>query len=93
MPARFQVGARVLVRDINTPGHTRAPRYCRGRVGTIDRDHGIFIFPDTHAHGQGQKPQHCYSVRFAGQDLWGDAASPRDAVYVDLWDDYLESAP
>jgi len=93
VPPRFQAGERVLVLDITTPGHTRVPRYCRGRVGTIDRDHGVFIFPDTYAHGQGKKPQHCYSVRFAGRNLWGDAASPKDAVYVDLWDDYLEAAP
>ena len=28
-------------------------------------------------------------ARVAG-DLWGDSASRRDAVYLDLWDDYLE---
>jgi len=93
VPPRFQARERVLALDITTPGHTRVPRYCRGRVGIIDRDHGVFIFPDTYAHGRGKKPQHCYSVRFAARDLWGDAASPRDAVYVDLWDDYLEAAP
>jgi len=92
IPARFGVGDRVRVRDMTTPGHTRAPRYCRGRVGQVVMDHGVFIFPDTHAHGAGQKPQHLYSVRFAGRDLWGDFASPRDAVHVDLWDDYLDAA-
>ena len=24
--------------------------------------------------------------------LWGDQAKPRDAVYLDMWDDYLEPA-
>jgi len=93
VPAKFTVGARVLVRDITTTGHTRVPRYCRGRIGTIDRDHGVYIFPDTHANGLGRKPQHCYSVRFSGRDLWGDTAPANDTIYVDLWDDYLEAAP
>ena len=36
--------------------------------------------------------QHAYSVRFAARELWGDQAAPCDAVYIDLWDDYLEPA-
>lgn len=89
---RFRVGDRVVARNINPAGHTRIPRYVRGRQGVIDRDHGVFIFPDTHAAGLGQKPQHVYSVCFTAQELWGREASPRDRVYVDLWDDYLDPA-
>jgi nitrile hydratase len=88
----FRVGQAVRARNLNPIGHTRLPRYVRGRVGTIDRDHGVYVFPDTNAHFLGEKPQHVYSVRFAARELWGGAASPRDAVYVDLWDDYLEPA-
>jgi nitrile hydratase len=36
--------------------------------------------------------QHVYSVRFTARELWGEQASPRDAVYLHLWDDYLEPA-
>ena len=90
--SRFETGDRVVARELHPVGHTRLPRYVRGRRGTIDRDHGVFIFPDTHAMGQGRKPQHCYSVRFAARELWGPDASPRDAVYVDLWDDHLDPA-
>jgi nitrile hydratase len=93
MPARFKAGDRVRVRDINVEGHTRAPRYCRGHEGVIDRDHGVFVFPDTSALGQGPKPQHVYSVRFPARRLWGETASPRDEVMIDLWDDYLDAAP
>jgi nitrile hydratase beta subunit len=89
---RFEPGEGVVARNLHPVGHTRLPRYVRGRRGTIDRDHGVFIFPDTHAAGQGRKPQHVYSVRFAARELWGPEASPRDAVYVDLWDDYLDPA-
>jgi nitrile hydratase len=93
VPARFRTGDGVRVRDINTPTHTRAPRYCRGHVGTIERDHGVFIFPDTYALLQGKKPQHLYSVRFDGKRLWGESADGRHTVLIDLWDDYLEPAP
>jgi nitrile hydratase subunit beta len=89
---RFQVGQRVRARNINPVGHTRLPRYARAKSGTIDRDHGVFLFPDTNAHYLGEKPQHVYSVRFSARELWGDQAKPQDAVYIDMWDDYLEPA-
>jgi len=92
MTARFQVGQRVRSRNINPVGHTRLPRYARGKFGTIDRDHGVFVFPDTNAHFLGEKPQHVYSVRFSARELWGDQAAPQDSVYVDMWDDYLDPA-
>jgi len=89
---RFQLGQQVRARNIHPTGHTRLPRYARGKLGTIDRHHGAFVFPDTNAHFIGEKPQHVYSVRFAARELWGEQASPRDAVYIDMWDDYLEPA-
>jgi len=90
--ARFKPGDRVRARNIHPVGHTRLPRYARGRLGTIACDHGVHVFPDSNAHFRGEKPQHLYSVRFAARELWGEAAAPRDAVYVDLWDDHLEPA-
>jgi nitrile hydratase len=91
-PARFAPGDRVVARNINPTGHTRLPRYARGRAGVVDRDHGIFVFADTHAMGLGPQPQHLYNVRFAARELWGADAGERDAVYVDLWETHLESA-
>jgi nitrile hydratase beta subunit len=87
---RFKVGQTVRAKNINPTGHTRLPRYARGKVGKIDRDHGVHNFPDTSAHGLGDKRQHVYSVKFTARELWGDQAPPRDSVYIDLWDDYLE---
>jgi nitrile hydratase len=86
----FKVGQRVRARNINPTGHTRLPRYARGKAGVIMRDHGVYVFPDTNAHFQGEKRQHVYSVRFTARELWGDRASQRDSVYLDMWDDYLE---
>lgn len=87
---RFHGGQLVRTRNINPTGHTRLPRYAREKQGTVERDHGVYVFPDTTAHALGEKPQHVYSVRFTARDLWGEQASPRDSVYIDLWDDYLE---
>jgi nitrile hydratase len=92
VPPRFRAGERVVARNINPTGHTRLPRYARGRRGVIDRDHGVFIFADTHAMSRDKKPQHCYSVRFTARELWGSDASAHDSVFVDLWDDHLDRA-
>jgi nitrile hydratase beta subunit len=89
---RFKVGQRVRARNIHPTGHTRLPRYARGKVGLVVRDQGVFVFPDTNAEFLGEKPQHVYSVRFAARELWGEHASPRDAVHLDMWDDYLDRA-
>jgi nitrile hydratase len=86
----FQVGERVRARNINPPGHTRLPRYARGKIGQVVSDHGVYAFPDTNSQFRGEKRQHVYSVRFAARELWGESASPRDSVHLDMWDDYLE---
>jgi nitrile hydratase subunit beta len=88
--ARFKVGQQVRARNMNPVGHTRLPRYARSKEGVIDRHHGIFVFPDTNARFLGEQPQHLYSVRFAARELWGEDASLRDFVHIDLWDSYLE---
>jgi nitrile hydratase subunit beta len=88
----FHTGQRVRARNINPVGHTRLPRYARGKLGIVDRDHGVYVLPDATAHSADENPQHVYSVRFTARELWGDHSSPRDSVYLDLWDDYLEPA-
>lgn len=91
-PAVFAVGERVRARNLHPVGHTRLPRYVRGRVGVIERGHGAHVFPDSHAHGHGEDPRHLYTVRFAARELWGPEASTRDSVSLDLWEPYLERA-
>ncbi len=89
---RFAAGDRVRARNINPEGHTRLPRYVRGHVGTIERDHGAHVFPDSNARFAGEAPQTLYTVRFGARELWGEAANPVDQVSLDLWEDYLEPA-
>lgn len=86
---RFAAGDPVLTRDMHPPGHTRLPRYARGKRGVIHCCHGIHVFPDTNAHGQGEQPQPLYSVRFDARALWGESAEPNQAVHIDLWESYL----
>ena len=92
IPPRFKPGDRVTARNMQPLGHTRLPRYARGRCGVIDQDHGVWAFPDARAARQGKKSQHCYSVRFTAQELWGPEASERHFVYLDLFEDYLVPA-
>jgi nitrile hydratase len=90
---RFKAGADIIARNIHPIRHTRLPRYARGKRGKIDWVHGVYLLPDTNAHGGPDRPQHVYSVRFSARELWGNDAPERDAVYLDLWDDYLEPHP
>jgi nitrile hydratase len=88
----FKAGDRVRARNIEIPGHTRLPRYVRGKDGVISMLHGTHAFPDTAAHDQGENPQPLYNVRFEARELWGDNVERKDCVYIDLWEDYLEAA-
>jgi nitrile hydratase beta subunit len=89
---KFVLGDRVRARNINPTGHTRLPRYARSHIGAITRFHGSHVFPDANAHGLGEQPQPLYQVRFEARELWGEEIRSRSAVYLDLWEDYLERA-
>jgi nitrile hydratase subunit beta len=87
---RFAVGDRIMTRNLNPHGHTRLPRYARGKRGVIAHHHGAHVFPDTNAHGLGENPQHLYSVRILARELWGDGAEANESILIDLWESYLE---
>ena len=90
--SRFRPDDWVRARNVHPQGHTRLPRYTRGKRGRVTRDHGVFALQDTGVDGLrlGDFPQHVYTVRFSARDLWGNHASAHDSVCVDLWEDYLE---
>jgi nitrile hydratase beta subunit len=87
----FCAGQRVRARNWQPRGHTRLPGYARGRRGVIAIVHPAFVFPDTNAHDRGENPEHVYSVRFEGTELWGDAAEPATCVHLDCFESYLEA--
>jgi nitrile hydratase subunit beta len=90
-PARFSVGDAVRTRELNPASHTRLPRYCRDKRGTISLVHGAHVFADTNALGLGDDPQWLYSVRFDATALWGPDTTA-SAVHVDCFEPYLERA-
>ncbi len=87
---RFAIGDRVHVRDIHPEGHTRVPRYVRGRCGDILHVTRPFPFPDASAHGLPGREEATYHVLFRAKDVWTDAARTNDSIVVDLWETYLE---
>ena len=91
-PPRFAVGDAVVTRNVHLSGHTRLPRYARGKRGVVIRSHGPHVFPDTNAAGLGEQPQPLYTVRFEARELWGESAEGPQTVSLELWESYLEPA-
>jgi nitrile hydratase subunit beta len=91
-PAKFKAGDRVRARNIHPATHTRLPRYVRGHLGVIERDHGCQVFPDSAAMEAGENPQWLYTVVFEAVELWGHDADPTVKVSIDAFEPYLELA-
>ncbi len=90
-PALFKIGDRVRARNIHPKGHTRLPRYVRGRVGEVVLIHGCHVFPDAVSMAlDNEDPQWLYTVRFDGRELWGPEGDPTVKVSVDAFEPYLE---
>jgi nitrile hydratase len=90
--SRFDVGDRVRVAEIHPRGHTRCPRYVRGKQGVVDRCDGSFPLPDADVHSDEPPAEPTYSVSFESAELWGSEAEAGATVSVDLWQSYLEAA-
>jgi nitrile hydratase subunit beta len=88
---RFAAGDPVRVREWHPPGHTRCPRYVRGKEGVVVRLDGTHSVPDIEAHSTARRYEATYSVRFDAANLWRDGQRGA-CVHVDLWDSYLEPA-
>ncbi len=86
----FRVGDSVLLRESETAGHTRAPKYAQGAIGTVAAQLGCHSFPDSNAQGV-HEGKHLYRVIFNGVDLWS-LSSTQTEVRIDLWESYLDAA-
>jgi nitrile hydratase len=89
-PARFAAGDRVRTKVMHPVGHTRLPRYARGKEGVVERVHGAHVFPDASAGGRSE-PQWLYTVVFSARELWGEGADPDLSVSIDAFEPYLET--
>jgi nitrile hydratase subunit beta len=94
MATKFKPGDPVLVRADKKPGHVRTPGYVRGRMGRIEEVLGVFENPEILAYGGPSGPKKpLYKVSFRQTDLWeGYAGSTGDALYVDIYEHWLEPA-
>lgn len=90
-PARFKVGDRVRMRNINPATHTRLPRYVRGHAGTVDAVRGCHVFADASALGDSDAAHWLYAVAFDGHELWGEGGDPTVTVSVEAWEPYIEA--
>ena len=85
----YAVGDVVRGRVLPDARHARIPGYAQGRHGVVEVVHPAFPHPDSNRTGQGENPEHVYSVRFPAGELWDDG-DRRTTVVVDLWESYLE---
>ena len=91
-PAKFKAGDKVRARNIHPLTHTRLPRYVRGHLGVVERDHGVHVFPDSAANDAGENPQWLYTVVFDGTELWGPDSDASVKISIDAFEPYLETA-
>src|SRR5579859_5135676 len=76
----FRSGDRVRTVNINPKGHTRLPRYARGKHGIVKTVNGPFLLPDVNAHRANAPWELCYAVEFSVAELWGEQRNPDDLV-------------
>ena len=89
----FEIGDRVRARQIHPQGHTRLPRYIRGKIGEVVRIYRPQGLQDAEPLGDSAGPQPVYAVKFDGGEVWGESAEPRSCILLDMWESYLEKVP
>lgn len=93
-PARYALGDRVRILDLDKAGHVRTPRYVREKVGVIAQVCGDFENPEERAYGRvGGARIPLYRVRFMQQDLWADyEGRPQDSLVIEIYSHWLQPA-
>ncbi|MFT7586139.1 MAG: hypothetical protein ACI9EW_002570, partial [Cellvibrionaceae bacterium] len=90
-PPLFKVGQVVCVKNMHPIGHTRLPRYCRGKQGVIEKCYGYWRVDDTPPAGEKHAIEPLYRVKFEGRELWGAEAEANQVLYIDMFENYLEN--
>ena len=92
-PPRFALGDRVLTRCDAPAGHTRLPRYARGKHGVIDaRARVATSFRTPTPTGRASSPTRSTACASTRPICGARSAEPRAPVHLDLWERYLEPA-
>jgi thiocyanate hydrolase subunit alpha/thiocyanate hydrolase subunit beta len=93
VPARFNVGDRVRVRDLPNLFYTRTQMYVRGVSGTIAARTYEDLIPEDEAWNRDDaQPEQFYIVRIRQKDLWEDYPFENDTLQTELPGRWLEPA-
>ena len=91
VPARFNVGDRVRVRDLPNLFYTRTQMYVRGVTGTIASRTYVDLIPEDEAWNRDNvQREQFYIVRFRQKDLWEEYPFDNDTLQTELPDRWLE---
>ena len=88
IPPRFKPGDRVRAINRHPHGHTREPGYVRGHIGVIHHTMASMCSPI--ATPKGRTRDGISTACDSRRPRSGARAQEGSAVYVDLWEDYLE---
>jgi thiocyanate hydrolase subunit beta len=91
VPARFNIGDRVRVKDLPNLFYTRTQMYVRGVSGTIAARTYEDLIPEDEAWNRdGAQREQFYIVRFRQKDLWEDYPFDNDTLQTEFPDRWLE---
>jgi thiocyanate hydrolase subunit alpha/thiocyanate hydrolase subunit beta len=91
VPARFNVGDRVRVKDLPNLFYTRTQMYVRGVTGTIASRTYVDRIPEDEAWNRDNvQREQFYIVRFRQKDLWEEYPFDNDTLQTELPDRWLE---
>ena len=92
--ARFALGDRVRVLELDKTGHIRTPHYIRHHSGEIIQCCGHFLNPEDLSLGNTAGPViPLYRVRFRMDEIWpGYKRHPGDVLVIEIYDHWLSPA-
>ena len=91
VPARFNVGDRVRVKDLPNLFYTRTQMYVRGVTGTIAARTYQDLIPEDEAWNRDDaQREQFYIVRFRQKELWEDYPFDNDTLQTEFPDHWLE---
>ena len=91
VPARFNAGDRVRVKDLPNIFYSRTQTFVRGVTGTVvTRTHQSLIPEDEAFNRDEGQPEQFYIVRFRQKDLWPEYPFDKDTLQTEFSDHWLE---
>jgi thiocyanate hydrolase subunit alpha/thiocyanate hydrolase subunit beta len=91
VPARFNIGDRVRVKDLPNLFYTRTQMYVRGVNGTIAARTYEDLIPEDEAWNRNDsQPEQFYIVRFRQKDLWEEYPFDNDTLQTEFPDRWLD---